>query len=358
MNDKKNNKIWIDLDNSPHVVFFKPIIDKLHIKNLPVVITVRDCFQVIGLADMYKLKYTKIGIHFGKNKFLKLLGLIIRALQLLPFALHEKPALALSHGSRSQVLLSNMLFINSIVAYDYEFTKTLFCAKPTWSMAPELITSVSNKRKNLLSYPGIKENVYVPFFKPDISLRMNVGIKNDEILVSIRPPATEAHYHNPESEPIFEHLINTLAQHLLVKMIVLPRGNNQKEMILKKWSNLIQSQKLIIPEKVLDGLNLIWASDVVVSGGGTMNREAAALGVPVYSIFRGKIGAVDRYLVQMNKLTLIENLDDINKINITQRSRVDNPISNQLTIDTIVNHIISIVEPQPTAETEIGTVAS
>lgn len=359
MNEKKNRKIWIDFDNSPHVVFFKPIIDELHIRNFKVVITARDCFQVIGLADMYKLKYKKIGKHFGKNKILKILGLIIRALQLLPFVLREKPVLALSHGSRSQALLANILFIESIIAYDYEFSKSLFCTKPTWAMAPELIANnTSDKRKNILSYPGIKEDVYVPFFKPDNSLRPHFGIQDSEILVTIRPPATEAHYHNPESEPIFEHIINILSQNERVKMILLPRGINQKEMITKKWSNLIENRKLLIPEKVLDGLNLIWASDVVISGGGTMNREAAALGVPVYSIFRGKIGAVDRFLVKNGRLTLIENLEDINKISVTTRPHHENPLISRQTMDTIVNHIISIVEPHTSAEGEMETAAS
>lgn len=356
MGEFKKKKIWIDLDNSPHVVFFKPIIDELEKKNIPVVITARDCFQVIGLAEMYKLKYKKVGIHFGKNKILKILGLITRALQLLPFVLRERPVLALSHGSRSQVLCANMFFMDSVVAYDYEFAKSLFCTKPTWAMAPEIIANATGKRRNLLTYPGIKEDVYVPFFKPDNSLRSGLGIKDAEILVSIRPPATEAHYHNPDSEPIFEGIIDTLAQNDLVRMIVLPRGNNQKKSIAEKWSNLIDSKKLIIPEEVLDGLNLIWASDVVVSGGGTMNREAAALRVPVYSIFRGKIGAVDKFLVQDGRLTLIECVNDIKKISIVKRTGNSSPDISTETIDTVIDHIIAIVDPQPVQEPEMETV--
>jgi predicted glycosyltransferase len=358
MDERIKKKIWIDLDNSPHVLFFKPIIDELQKQNFPVVITVRDCFQVIGLADMYQLKYKKIGVHFGKNKLLKVFGLIVRAIQLLPFVLHEKPKLALSHGSRSQALLANVLGMDSIIAYDYEFTKSLFCTKPKWYMAPELISDTSNKHNKLLSYPGIKEDVYVPFFKPDNSLRSFLGIKEHEILVSIRPPATEAHYHNPESEPLFETIINKFGHNELVRMIVLPRGNSQKELIKDKWSDLIRKEKLIIPEKVIDGLNLIWASDLVISGGGTMNREASALHVPVYSIFRGKIGAVDRFLVQDGRLTLIENLEDIKKITLIRRSQYASLSPTTQTLDTIVNHIISIIEPESVTNAEIETVTS
>lgn len=358
MAENKNRKIWIDLDNSPHVLFFKPIIDELQKRGFPVVITVRDCFQVIGLADMYNLKYKKIGTHFGKNKLLKVIGMVTRALQLLPFVLHEKPILALSHGSRSQLLLANMLFMDSIVAYDYEFTKSFFCTKAKWNMMPEIIGANIQNQKNLMPYPGIKEDVYVPFFKPDNTFRENLGISENEILVSIRPPATEAHYHNPESEPIFENIVNTLGKKDPVRMIILPRGINQKEMIKEKWADLIKSKKLILPDTVFDGLNLIWFSDVVISGGGTMNREAAALQVPVYSIFRGKIGAVDRFLVQQKRLTLIESLDDIEKIDISARKKDENPSFSTRTIDTVVNNIISVIEPQLIPETEVETVSN
>ena len=139
------------------------MIDELKKQNFTVVITARDCFQVIGLADMYKLEYKKIGTHFGKNKFLKVLGLIVRALQLLPFALKERPDLALSHGSRAQAVVANLLFMDSIIAYDYEFAKSLFITRPKWYMAPELLQNDPFKRKNVLQYPGIKEDVYVPF---------------------------------------------------------------------------------------------------------------------------------------------------------------------------------------------------
>jgi len=358
MNSRNKKKIWIDLDNSPHVLFFKPVIDELKKRNFTVVITARDCFQVIGLADMYKLHYKKIGTHFGKNKFMKVLGLLVRALQLMPFALKERPALALSHGSRAQALVANILFMNSIIAYDYEFSKTLFCTKPRWFLAPELLVNCGDHRRNVLLYPGIKEDVYVPFFKPDNSLRQELGVKENEILISIRPPATEAHYHNPESEPIFEGIINTFAKNELVRMVVLPRGNNQKEMIKEKWADLISNKKLILPQKVFDGLNLIWASDLVISGGGTMNREAAALHVPVYSIFRGKLGAVDRFLSQEGRLVLIETVDDIKKIDISKRNQSGNYATKTDSIDAVINHVISIVEPQAAIVSEIETVAN
>ena len=193
-------KIWIDLDNSPHVPFFKPIIDELQKHRFSVSVTVRDCFQVCGLADLHKLKYQSIGEHYGKNVILKIVGLLIRSGQLLPAVLKYKPDIAVSHGSRSQVLLSSILRIPSIVIADYEFTQKI--AQPSYIMVPELMpdSALSAYTGSILKYPGIKEDVYVPSFKPDPGILNELEIRKDDIVVTVRPPATEAHYHNPESE--------------------------------------------------------------------------------------------------------------------------------------------------------------
>ncbi len=323
----KNIKIiWIDLDNSPHVPFFKPIIDKLREHGHTVVITARDCFQVCGLADLMKVDYKKIGRHYGKNKALKVAGLLIRSSQLMPTVLNEKPDIAVSHGSRSQVLTSSILNIPTMVIADYEFTQTV--AKPTYIVVPEMISNdaVKGYTKAVFKYPGIKEDVYAPDFKPDPTILKELGINKEELLVTIRPPATEAHYHNPESELLFEETINFLGKHENARMVILPRNEKKQTAWVKNnWSQMCNSGKIIFPEHVVDGLNLIWHSDLVISGGGTMNREAAALGVPVYSIFRGKIGAVDRYLSENGRLVLLESVKDVRtKVILKKRLQSDN----------------------------------
>ncbi len=166
---QKNRKIWIDLDNSPHVPFFKPIIRELRNLGYHVVLTARDCSQTCGLADHFKLTYKKIGRHFGKNKIFKVLGLLIRAFEMIPFILKEKPNLAVSHNSRAQILISKLFGIESISIFDYEYTQGLVIVSPDWFLAPEIVSTDEPKLKNshFRSYPGIKEDVYVPEFKPD-----------------------------------------------------------------------------------------------------------------------------------------------------------------------------------------------
>ena len=342
-------KVWIDLDNSPHVPFFKPIINELNKRGYQVSLSARDCFQVCGLADLFKLKYVRIGRHYGKNKALKVLGTIIRALQLLPFAYKEKPALAVSHGSRSQLIAGVMLRIPVVVIFDYEHAKSLPFITPDWVMAPEVIPPevISFDKKRVLRYPGIKEDVYVPTYKPKLGIREEFGIADEDILVTIRPPATEAHYHNPEAEILFNGVVETLGKHQNVRMVILPRNEKKQTAFIKsKWSDWCDKRKIIIPEHVVNGLDLMWHSDFVVSGGGTMNREAAALGVPVYTIFRGKTAAIDRYLSDSGRLTFLETFEDIDtKVKIVKRDKSINVIQNsQGALDTIINNLIRIVD--------------
>jgi uncharacterized protein len=318
--------IWIDLDNSPHVPFFSPIIRELEKRGHRVTLTARDCFQVCGLADLYSMKYCRLGKHYGKNKVMKVAGTLYRSLQLSNAERDRKPDMALSHGSRSQILASKLLGIRSAVIMDYEYVTWLKIAKADVVIVPEVTAEAMASKgtpNRTRTYPGIKEDVYVPDFVPDPKILDELGIKESEILVAIRPPATEAHYHNPEAEVLFADSVDYLGSLDGVRMVILPRNERkQGDFIKTRWAEWCKSGKIIIPEHVVDGLNLIWHSDLVISGGGTMNREAAALGVPVYSIFRGKIGAVDRYLAKEGRLTLIEKPEDVRtKIKVVHREK-------------------------------------
>ena len=344
-------KIWIDFDNSPHVVFFRPIIRELERYGCRVILTARDCFQVCGLADYFGMKYKRIGRHYGKNVALKIMGTVARALQLVPVGFREKPDIAVSHGSRSQLVACSLLRIPVVILGDYEHAKGLSFIKPDWVMTPDLIPKDAHMFNNdrVLQYPGIKEDVYVPDFKPDKGILKDLGLDEDNIIVTIRPPATEAHYHNPESEILFAEVLETLGKNPKTRMVILPRNEiKQTKWIKDKWKEWYQDGKIMIPDHVVDGLNMIWHSDFVISGGGTMNREAAALGVPVYTIFRGKIGAIDRYLSDNGRLVILETVDDVReKIKVEARKKTEGLINrDRPALGTIVKHILDILEKQ------------
>jgi predicted glycosyltransferase len=341
-------RIWIDLDNTPHVPFFKPIVRELEERHHPVILTARDAFQVCELAGAARLSYTKVGRHYGRNPLRKLVGIVLRASQLAPFVWKHKPALGLSHGSRSQILLCNLLHIPTILIIDYEHAKHFPFSRPTWEIVPDAITAGQFlcPGGRIRKYTGIKEDVYAPEFKPDAAILQELGLSPEDLVVTVRPPATEAHYHNPESEVLFVSFMDRLTQKSAAKAVLLPRNKRQEEAIRSHWPHWFSSARVIIPRQAVNGLNLLWHSDLVVSGGGTMNREAAALGIPVYSIFRGPIGAVDQQLSAAGRLTLIQNVQEVHtRIPIQRRERKarTKPQDNQ-TLRCIISHIEEILD--------------
>ena len=220
--------VWIDLDNSPHVPFFAPIIEELERRGHRVFLTARDCFQVCELAGLFHLPYRRVGRHYGKHKVMKGIGTCVRALQLLPGAWKERPDLAVSHGSRSQLITAKLAAVPTFVICDYEFAEPVPGVAPTWVMVPEVIpdTSVKFGRRRILKYPGIKEDVYVPRFKPDPDIMAELGLNERDVVVTLRPPANEAHYRNPESDKLLEATLDLLS-HPARKSFCFPAMRNR-----------------------------------------------------------------------------------------------------------------------------------
>src|SRR5450631_4338208 len=255
---RSNRKVWIDLENSPHIPFFRPIITELEGRGCQVVLTARDCFQVCDLADMAGLKYQKIGHHYGKHRIAKLLGLGVRVLQMTPFILRERPAISVSHGSRSSLVLSALMGIPSINIADYEYadhrlTAWIGSVRKKWIMTPEVIppdifVKHGIPNDHVLHYPGIKEDVYTPFFRPDPLLKDTLGLLPSDIVVTIRPPATEAHYHNPESEKLLMTVFQLLSAHPEVKTVLLPRTHKQEAELRQARSDLFAAGRIVVPK--------------------------------------------------------------------------------------------------------------
>ena len=318
---KNNLKIWVDIGHTPHAPFFVPIIRELEKMGHEVVITARDSFQTLELLDLYGLKYKKIGIHYGGSTCLKIYSHLTRTIRLFFFSLGKGFSVAASHGSPSQQIAAYLLGIPSWMSSDYEptFDKLMnLCRKVA---VPEIIPDESLwktlKPRKISKYPGLKEDAYVQNFRPNPGLLKDLNISRENIVVTVRAPATYALYHNAESEELTAGVINYILSKSGTTVILLPRTHQQREaaiQLIKKYGS-----RVVVPPTALNGLNLIWNSDLVVSGGGTMNREAAALGVPVYSIFRGPVCAVDRFLERERKLIFIESLDDIEKIKLEKR---------------------------------------
>lgn len=344
----RQRRIWVDIDNSPHVPFFVPIVEELRKCGHEVILTARDAYQVCELLGLYHLSCKIVGRHYGKNRAAKILGTCMRAAQLMPLMVHEKVDLAVSHGSRAQMMCGFALGIPTLLIFDYEFIAMMGFIRPDWILVPQMIPDSKElvPKHQVLRYPGLKEDVYVPRLQLNASVKNRLGFDEDDIIVTVRPPATEAHYHNPEAEVLLDAALNFLTHAADVRVILLPRNEKQARTLREIWGKWITNHKMVIPEHAVDGINLIWFSDLVVSGGGTMNREAAALGVPVYSIFRGKIGAVDRHLQQEGRLILIESVEDIRKkIVLKRRKKKEQKVCNERpALQAIVDSIRDITK--------------
>jgi predicted glycosyltransferase len=346
MKGKNGKKVWIDLDNSPHVLLFLPIIEELQKRGNTTLITARDAFETLGLLNIAGVKYIRVGKHCGKNLALKLLGYLIRSVKLYYLAKKTRPSFALSHGARSQMQAASLLGIPIICMFDYEHTEGPVNLRVTKFMIPDCIPDEEIDKKGLryktvVKYPGLKEDIYTHNFNPDPNILRQLNVDSSKVIVTVRPPASQAHYHNSASDTFISRLMDFLLPRNDVQIIYIPRTRFHANYS----SEFFGSNNLIMPKQILNGLNLIYHSDLVISGGGTMNREAAALGVPAYSIFQGKTGAVDRYLSEKGRLVLIKNVEDIKKIKIQKRERpISKPEKNVKLINMIVEEIMSVAE--------------
>jgi len=312
--------IWIDMDNSPHVPVFKPLIAILRERGIKVTVTARNYAQTIPLLRYWDMDHIQVGKHGGKNKIKKVLNLAYRAMQLIWLMRNRKVDLALSHGSRSMVVAARMLSVKTVTMLDYEYTETgIFNFFSDWLLIPALIpaerlSGAGLDMKKVIRYNGFKEELYLGSFIPDESLRGKLEIPEKNILLTLRPSALLGNYHNPLSEKIILELLRKLFEIETVTILVVSRSAEDKLMIRQEFGD-----KIRFLEQAVDGLQLIWNSDIFISGGGTMNREAALMGVPTYSVFTGRKPYLDEYLEQEGKLAFINTVADIDKILITKR---------------------------------------
>ncbi len=314
-------RIWIDLANSPHVPFFRPLADEFTRRGHDVVVTARQFAETVPLASAAGLAAEVIGGHGGAKLSGKAGNLVRRGLDLARWARGKEIDLAVSHNSYSQILAARALSIKCVTLMDYEHQPANHLAFRLASRVivprafPEAaLTHFGVATAKVNRYDGIKEDVYLANFTADPQFPQqlkSLGIDAGDILVTARPPASEALYHRFENQ-LFDQLIDRLLLTPTVKLVLLPRNEWQRKYYAR--------DRIIISADPLDGPNLIALSDLVVSAGGTMNREAAALGVPAASIYLGEWAAIDQQLVNEDRLQRIATEADVRKLRIEKKT--------------------------------------
>ena len=299
-------RVWIDLTNSPHVLVLRPIVAALRAQGHHVHLTARDFAQTIGLLERFGLEHTEVGRHRGGRLAAKGLGLLSRSAALARWARGRRFDLALGHGSNDVTVAARLLRIPCSTMFDYEWATvqhTVNCRLAQTVVVPDAIPAGRLARYGatgkIAAYEGLKEEYYLADFEPDPSVLADLALDPDEPIAVVRTPPAVSLYHRFENDVLgamLERLRGT-------QTVVLPRTPQQRAEL--------RGSGFLVPGEAIDAQSLIAYADLVVSAGGTMNREAVALGTPVWTTFQGRLGAVDERLIAEGRLRVLTHADDV-----------------------------------------------
>jgi uncharacterized protein len=298
-------RIWVDLTNSPHVLVLRPIIDVFRARGAEVRVTARDFAQTVQLCERLGVEHEVIGRHRGERLTAKAIGLADRSAALTRWARRAgRFDLALGHGSNDVTVASRLLRIPCSTMFDYEWATvqhTVNCRLAQAVVVPEAIPPERldryGARRKLQRYPGLKEEYYLADFEPDRAVIDELGLDEAQPIAVVRTPPSVSLYHRFEND-LFAQVLERLRG---TQTVVLPRVAQQRA----------QLDGFVVPERAIDAQSLIAFADVVISAGGTMNREAVALGTPVWTTFEGRLGAVDERLIAEGRLRRLERPEQL-----------------------------------------------
>jgi len=307
-------RVWIDVSNSPQVPFVRPLLALLEERGHEAHVTTRDYAQTIELLRLHGIEHHVVGpAHAGASAMRKARALASRLRALRRFARPRRFDLALSHASHELPLVARSLGVPSSYAFDYEFARVqhgLGCRAARRvlvpeSLPPERLAALGARESKVRRYPGLKEEYYLSDFEPDPSVFDELGLDRRRVVVVVRTPPEVSLYHR-HGNPLFGGVLGVLGSDPAVQAVVLPRTHEQRAAIRS-----LALPSLVVPEHAIDAQSLVALSDLVVSAGGTMNREAVALGVPAYTTFAGRIGAVDEQLIRDGRLHPLDSPSDV-----------------------------------------------
>jgi predicted glycosyltransferase len=311
-------RVWIDIENPPQVQYLLPFKEAFEAAGAEVTVTARDYDVAYDLLRARGVAFEPVGASYGKGKRRKVVGMVRRTLALASVMRRGPRPIALVCNGRAAPLAARLLGVPVFVIEDYEFShEGVHRLAGSHIVHPEVIDPEAFRRQGiradrLITFAGIKEDLsftgidvgaVAPHAFPELE-------GSDLVKVLFRPPAEEAHYHREETAGLALAILERLAAEERVVVVFSPRYPWQVEYLSRfEWVN-----EPVVMRDVVPFVSLLRGVDAVVSGGGTMLREAAYLGVPAYSIFQGELGGVDQHLVQTGRVQLVnapEGLDEI-----------------------------------------------
>jgi uncharacterized protein len=340
--------IWIDFSTAPDPLFFRPLIERFQKRGHTTWLTAREFSETTRIARACGLQFEVVGEHGGSTLTGKSIAILKRAANLARMARRERIDLALGFNSYAQAVAARIAGIPLATCMDYEYQPANHIA---FRLAQRVIVPhgfdiptlrrQGGKPEKVVFHEGLKEHVTLADFQPDQrfpQLMAELGIDQSDVLVTMRPPATQSSYHRFENA-LFDSVLQYLANQTGVKVLVLPRYASQADQYRE-----LALKNLIVPEKVLDGLNLVYWSDLVVSAGGSMNREAVVLGTPAYTVFKGAMAGVDRNLIADGVLGIISEEEDIHKLPAPRKKDGGHGLAEPATVDQVVDAVLGTTE--------------
>jgi predicted glycosyltransferase len=314
-------RVWVDLTNSPHVLVMRPLVQLLREDGHDVRVTARDFAQTLGLLRRFEMPHTAVGRHRGERLAAKAGGLVARSSALVRWARADardagRPFdVALGHGSNDVSVAAAILRIPSATMFDYEWAAVqhhVNCRLARAVVVPDAIPPERldryGARGKLRRYEGLKEEYYLADFQPDPAILTELGLDPSRPIVVVRTPPEVALYHRFGND-LFTAVIERLRAAgapggEAVQSVLLPRTEPQRDA-------LRAVPGFVVPKRAIDAQSLIAYADLVISAGGTMNREAVALGTPVYTTFEGRLGAVDERLIEEGRLRMLRDAAEL-----------------------------------------------
>jgi predicted glycosyltransferase len=308
-------RVWVDLTNTAHVLVLRPLVEALEAAGHDVDITARPLSHTVDLLDDWGHPYTVLGRYGGAGRAGKARAAAGRVPRMVAFGRRRRFACALAHGSTDLPVACRLLRVPNATMFDYEWAVLqhhLNCRLANRVLMPDAIPAERVARygargRKLVRYPGLKEEYYMAGFRPDRSVLAQLGVGDeDSVLCVVRTAPAYALYLGGSENPLLPRLLERLAGEEGARTVVLTRTPEQAAAVRG-----LGLDRLVVPTRAVDGRSLVALADVLVSAGGTMNREAAALGTPVWSMFEGRLGAVDEKLAREGNLRLLSSPDDV-----------------------------------------------
>jgi predicted glycosyltransferase len=303
-------RVWIDLTNSAHVLVLRPMVELLERDGHEVTLTARPLSHTLELLEDWGHPHRAIGRYGGAGRIGKARAVATRVAKLVRFARRRGFDYALAHGSAELPAACRLLGIANTTMFDYEWATLqhrVNCRLATRALAPEAIplerlARLGVRPPKLVRYPGLKEEYYLSDFEPDPRVLDQLGVDRTRILCVVRTAPSYALYLRHAREELLPRVLRRLSEAEEAQTVVLARTPEQARSIAA-----LGLDRVIAPERAVDGRTLVALADVLVSGGGTMNREAAVLGTPAWTIFEGPLGAVDEMLLREGRLRVLRD---------------------------------------------------